>query len=428
MVGQVFDRVIPPHTNSVGAMTAGLSRALVHDHDGTEVTIYARRQAGSVAGPDLTTDGVAHHFIDGSASDAWLPAAWARLAPAAGRLRGGLRPPLSTSRLLGRRYARGVVQALAANPPDVVHVQHSTQLLPAVRAVLPRRSALVLHAHAEWYAQTPRRALQRRLGSADLVLGVSDYVARRIRELLPELASRTHTLPNGVDAPAPADEPQRSSAPTRTIVFVGGVSPHKGVHDLVTAFVAVAQRFPDTVLQLIGPEGSYPLEEVCSLDDPVAVARLTSQYRADYAGHLKSLVPRDLCERVQFLGRVESVVPFLRSASLFVFPPIWDEGFGLPPVEAMAAGVPVIVTRSGAVAETVVDGVTGLIVDKAAPEQLAAAMTSLLLDPERRSTMGAAARAHVLHHYSWAAIAAKAKSFYEQACLTRASMHRRNSA
>ena len=40
-------------------------------------------------------------------------------------------------------------------------------------------------------------------------------------------------------------------------------------------------------------------------------------------------------------------------ADVFVFPPVWNEGFGIPPVEAMAAGIPVVASRSGAVVETV---------------------------------------------------------------------------
>jgi glycosyltransferase involved in cell wall biosynthesis len=420
LVSQVFDQVVPPHTNSVGAMTAGLSRALVRGRDPCEVTVYARRAADYGAGESsLSIDGVAHRFIDGSPSDAWMPAAWARLSPLAGALRGGLRPPLSTSSLLGRRYSRGVVKALAADPPDVVHVQQSTQLLAGIRAVLPRTSALVVHAHAEWFAQTSRRALHQRLKNADLVLAVSDYVARRIRELIPEVAARTHTLFNGVDVPEDDGEAARSTWATQKIVFVGGISPHKGVHDLVAALLLLANRFPDTVLQIIGSPGAYPLEEVCPLDDPEAVARLRLHYRSDYAAHLKGLVPPELRDRVQFLNRVEAVAPYLRSAYLFVFPPIWDEGFGLPPVEAMAAGVPVVVTRSGGVAETVLDGVTGLIVDKAAPEKLAAAMASLLADPERRSTMGAAARAHAVRHFAGPVIADQARSLYAEACRKR---------
>jgi glycosyltransferase involved in cell wall biosynthesis len=63
-----------------------------------------------------------------------------------------------------------------------------------------------------------------------------------------------------------------------------------------------------------------------------------------------------------------------------LFEPIWDEGFGLPPVEAMAAGLPVVTSRSGTVPETLMDGVTGFVVEKNNVEELAQALLLLLRD------------------------------------------------
>ena len=69
---------------------------------------------------------------------------------------------------------------------------------------------------------------------------------------------------------------------------------------------------------------------------------------------------------MSFLGmfqRPELVARYYQS-DIFAFAPIWDEGFGLPPVEAMAAGLPVVSSRSGPMVETVVDGKTGILVEK----------------------------------------------------------------
>ena len=67
-------------------------------------------------------------------------------------------------------------------------------------------------------------------------------------------------------------------------------------------------------------------------------------------------------------------------SDIFAFPPIWDEGFGLPPLEAMAAGTPIVTSRSGTVPETVINGSTGLIVEKNNVEELAQALLLLLED------------------------------------------------
>lgn len=75
----------------------------------------------------------------------------------------------------------------------------------------------------------------------------------------------------------------------------------------------------------------------------------------------------------------------------------------MPPVEAMACGTPVVATRSGAVVETVVDGVTGCLVGKGDTDALASAIARLLADDELRAAMGAEARRQALERFSWGA-------------------------
>ncbi|HMA48077.1 MAG TPA: glycosyltransferase family 4 protein, partial [Frankiaceae bacterium] len=202
----------------------------------------------------------------------------------------------------------------------------------------------------------------------------------------------------------------------------GGAVSHKGVHDLVAAFGAVARADPSAELTVVGPAGAYALEEVCPLDDPAAVARLRPYYGTDYGQVLRVAVPADLAGRVRFAGAVPraELVGLVRAADVFVFPPLWDEGFGLPPVEAMAAGVPVVVTRSGALVETVVDGRTGLVVDKGRPDALAAAILRLLGDDALRAGMGAAGRRHVESRYAWPVVAGRARELYASAVAARA--------
>ncbi|QEW22597.1 GDP-mannose-dependent alpha-(1-6)-phosphatidylinositol monomannoside mannosyltransferase [Marinibacterium anthonyi] len=105
--------------------------------------------------------------------------------------------------------------------------------------------------------------------------------------------------------------------------------------------------------------------------------------------------------RILFMGeQPDGKVPeFFRAMDIFVAPQRW-EGFGLTPLEAMASGVPVVVTRAGAFEEMVVPGQTGIVVDTEDDEALEAAIEELVADPDRRAEMGRIARAHVLNNFA----------------------------
>jgi glycosyltransferase involved in cell wall biosynthesis len=126
-------------------------------------------------------------------------------------------------------------------------------------------------------------------------------------------------------------------------------------------------------------------------------------------------LPADVAEKVSFRGFISrsELVDTYYAADIFAFAPIWDEGFGLPPVEAMAAGLPVVTSRSGTVPETVMDGVTGFVVEKNSVEELAQALLLLLRDDDRREAMGRAGRRRVLQYFSWDAIAQGLRDRYE---------------
>jgi glycosyltransferase involved in cell wall biosynthesis len=82
----------------------------------------------------------------------------------------------------------------------------------------------------------------------------------------------------------------------------------------------------------------------------------------------------------------------------------------------MAAGLPVVTSRSGTVTETVVDGKTGFLVEKNNAEELAQALLVLLKDDDRREAMGRAGRQRVLSRFSWDRIAEGMRRRYETLC------------
>jgi glycosyltransferase involved in cell wall biosynthesis len=108
---------------------------------------------------------------------------------------------------------------------------------------------------------------------------------------------------------------------------------------------------------------------------------------------------------VEATGRVASVAEHLRSASLCVLP-AYQEGFGIAAAEALAAGVPVVSTRSGGPEELLERSGGGVLLDGWSPDELAARCESLLADPDGLVARRNAGRAYVVREHSPAALAA----------------------
>jgi glycosyltransferase involved in cell wall biosynthesis len=183
-------------------------------------------------------------------------------------------------------------------------------------------------------------------------------------------------------------------------------------------------------------QASYPLTENFELREQELIESIYPFYAYDWISKLKaklSLAPSDagtylahLKERlsaaasgkVAFLGFVPrpELVELYYNADVFAFAPIWNEGFGIPPVEAMAAGVPVVATRSGAIPETVKDKETGFLVSKNDPRALAEGILTLLHDDDLRGKMGRAARDRVHRNFTWERVAEKMYKCYSDLC------------
>jgi glycosyltransferase involved in cell wall biosynthesis len=125
------------------------------------------------------------------------------------------------------------------------------------------------------------------------------------------------------------------------------------------------------------------------------------------AAHLKDQVEAlGVQEHVRFVGLVpeQQVGEYFALADIFVFTSIF-ETFGIVAAQAMAAGLPVVATRSSAIPEVVEDGITGLLSQPLDVESLASNIALLLKDEDLRHEMGRKARERVARFYDWENIA-----------------------
>lgn len=320
--------------------------------------------------------------------------------------------PLFASGLYYGGYAARVAADMRRERRDVAHVTNFSQFAPIIRAVHPR-ARIVLHMQCDWLIQLDRGAVARRLRSCDLVSGCSEYIVDGIRRRFPEHAHKCFALHNGVDV-ARFELPEGHRAARgddgSDILFVGRLSPEKGVHVLLEAFRRVADEVPAAKLTIIAGTKPAFYDYVVRVSDDPKVLELSRYYGSNgtsYLEHLEGLVPEALRGRVRFVDHVpqEQLRTAYADADVAVFPSVWNEPFGMVVVESMAAGVPVVCTRGGGVPEFVEDGRTGILVERGDPVQLADALIGLLRDGERRARIGAAGRARARAAHSWDVLA-----------------------
>ena len=224
----------------------------------------------------------------------------------------------------------------------------------------------------------------------------SHFVANEIREHFDVEANRVVVITDGISAlPAlgPATDPatgHRLAGGTRYILAVGTVEPRKNLPGLAVAFDLVADHDPEVRLVIAGSPGWGS----DALDATIA----TTRHR----------------DRIVRLGWVDDRqrAALLRGAALLAYPSIY-EGFGLPPLEAMSAGIPVVTTNAGSLPEILGDAAE--FVDLAAddPTVMAAALTRILQDEPRRAALIAAGTAQA-SRYSWDHTAAELGALYRR--------------
>lgn len=178
------------------------------------------------------------------------------------------------------------------------------------------------------------------------------------------------------------------------IGLVGRICPWKGQHVFIEAAALVHARYPEARFQIIGAalfkEHEYEME----------LHRLTD------AKGLRAVL--------EFSGFQSDIAPVIQGLDVLVHASIVAEPFGQVVVQGMACAKPVVATDGGGVRETMVDGVTGLLVPMDDAPAMAEAICALLADPAAAQTMGERGRERVMAHFTIEQSARKVTEVYER--------------
>lgn len=188
-------------------------------------------------------------------------------------------------------------------------------------------------------------------------------------------ADKIVVIPCGRTVPSVVPKPESLSTPP-TVVCVSRLEPGKGQDYLVRAWPAVLKVMPQAHLLIVG-EG-------------------------DFDTRIQAEVNRLRLENsVSLLGRVPDAMAVLNTATVCVFPSVWElEGFGMVTIEAMALAKPIVAFATGPTPEIIEDGISGLLVKPESEGELSAAIVSLLKNAKLRKKLGQAAQRRFHAHYT----------------------------
>ena len=310
-------------------------------------------------------------------------------------------------------FADDLARSWSRTRPDIVHAHFWMSGLAASDAARRLGVPVALTFHA---LGAEKRAHQ---GGADTSpaqrIAIEQWLACHVDRVIATTAAerrvllgmgadpaRVTVVPCGVDLAAftPAGPVRPPIGPLHRVVCASRLVPRKGIEDVIRAVAAL----PDCELLVAGGPPAAMLH-----DEPEAerLRRLVEQL--------------GIADRVHLLGALErdDVAALLRSAAVVCCTP-WYEPFGLVAVEALAAGTPVVASRVGGLAETVVDGACGVLVEPRRPDQIAHAIRSIVTDPSWAATLrvGALNRAG---GYGWDRIARRTLSAFARTATSHRS-------
>lgn len=293
--------------------------------------------------------------------------------------------------LLTRRPIHMVYLPVSKN--TLGFLRDSLFLLPT----LARGTRVVVHFHGSGFDDFARSApaavrmlVRLLLSRTTMAIVVGEALKPMLRGMIAE--SRIAVVPNGVADPVGATPDGRAQNGRMRILFLGNLLPRKGYVELLHAVQVLLDEGRDVAVTFAGGV----------VDSGVHRHALsTIRYGED---------------RIRFVGPVgpDAKAALLRQTDVLALPSD-DEAQPLVILEAMAAGLPVVSTRQGAIPETVVDGTTGVLIDTRDAVALTRVLRDLATWPESRTMLGKAARERYLAHYTMERWADRMSAVFDRA-------------
>ncbi len=241
------------------------------------------------------------------------------------------------------------------------------------------------------------------------VIAVSDWTRRDVVSRLDVDPARVDVIPHGVHPrfrPLPPDEvatfKREHDISDRAIFFLGSLEPRKNLVTLIEAFALLSDQMPDD-RQHGDHEGAQAKAQLIIGGAP------GWKYEPIFA-RVKAL---GLESRVRFVGQIaqDALPAWYNACAVFAYPSLY-EGFGMPALEAMACGAPVIVSNVTSLPEVV--GEAGIQLDPLDARAWAEALAGVLREPARQQHMRAASLWRAAQ-FTWQATAARTIETYAQA-------------
>ena len=305
------------------------------------------------------------------------------------------RVPVRLLARLWHRHEWPTVESLTRESFDIVH-SANPMLVPS------RQAAQIVTVYDLDFLNHPERTraeirrdyaelVQQHTLRADHVIAISAYTAGEVHQRLGVPMSRITVCRPG----APEWQPREGPPTDGYILFVGTLEPRKNIGGLLEGYARLLARRPDAPRLILAgrtqPESKPWLE---------ALAKPPLAGRASHLGYVADSEREAL----------------YKGASVLVLPS-FNEGFGLPVLEAMTVGVPVIASNRGALPEVLGDA--GLLVEPEDPDSIAGALERMLFEP-RLATLLAARGLRRTRLFDWTSSARALRAAYDEAAAFRA--------
>lgn len=357
-------------------------------------------------GVEVEADGVVVHRLKPIA-EPW----WSRRIPVAGPYLRTVRHLIHSYRVsravaaIDRERPADIVEFPEINAEGLVYLLRRRRAPVAVRCHTPHLLLKPSFTREECYFdfdfiwKLERLSIRR----ADTITSPSDDLRRRIAHACKLSAEQVAVIPHPVPLSDQDHTDNDRESQTVRLLHVGRLERAKGAFTLIRAIRAAARQIPNLRITFVGATRTMVTGEA-----------VVDVLKRELAGALPA-------ERIAFTGYVEQedLPKYYREADICVVPSELYESFSYTCAQAMAAGRPIVATRTGGIPEVVADGECGILVPPGDDAALASAIVQLARDPDLRTRQGAAGRARTRTLFDPLAFGRAAVAAYCEASVER---------